>query len=460
MSINRCFLALALGACAAVPAAAQNRLIDVYMSALENDPAIREAEATLLANSEVKPQARAALLPGLNLRSILSSTFQDTAGGALSPAGLPIGTRSVFDMDRSNWSIALTQTVFDWSLYAALRQADKRVARAETDYESAKQQLLIRVATAYFEVLAQQDNVATAVATREARARQLDQAQRRFEVGLIAITDVEQSQAGYDESNAAEIRAQRLLANAHEALREIIGELTPDLAAPIDDLPLLSPDPANAEDWVQMALRQNLALTSQRLATEVAADDIAIQKGNRLPTLSLSAQYSEDSQDRTQTVFDTILGPITSPTTQKPDGRQYSLDLTFPIYTGGRNRSLVQQSVYLHRAATEALERVARQTERQTRDAYLGVISEISRVRALRQAVESNRTALRATEAGFEVGTQTTVDVLTSQNNLSTQLTNYSRARYDYILNVLRLKQAAGTLSLADVEQVDTWLQQ
>ena len=459
MSISKCFLALALGACAAVPAAAQNRLIDVYMTALENDPAIREAEATLLANSEVKPQARAALLPGLNLRSSLANNFQDTAGGALSPAGLPIGTRSVFDMDRSNWSIALTQTVFDWSVYATLRQADKRVARAETDYEAAKQQLLIRVATAYFEVLAQQDNVASAIATREARSRQLDQANRRYEVGLIAITDVQQSQAGFDTSNADEIRAQRLLANAQEALREIIGGLTPDLAAPIDDLPLLSPDPANAEDWVQMALRQNLALTSQRLATDVAADDIAIQKGNRLPTLSLSAQYTEDSQDRTQTVFGDVLNPVTSVTSQKPDGRTYSLDLTFPIYTGGLNRSRVQQSVYLHRAATETLERIARQTERQTRDAYLGVISEISRVRALRQAVESNRTALRATEAGFEVGTQTTVDVLTSQNNLSTAETTYSRSRYDYILNVLRLKQAAGGLSVTDVEQVDGWLQ-
>ena len=460
MSIRKCFLTLALGACAAVPAAAQNRLIDVYMSALENDPASREAEATLLANSEVKPQARAALLPGLNLRSQLTNTFQDTRGGALSPEGQPIGTRSVFDMDRSNWSIALTQTVFDWSVYATVRQADKRVARAETDYEAAKQQLLIRVATAYFEVLAQQDNVASAIATREARSRQLDQANRRFEVGLIAITDVQQSQAGFDTSNADEIRAQRLLANAQEALREIIGDLTPDLAAPIDDLPLLSPDPANAEEWVQMALRQNLALTSQRLATEVAFDDIAIQRGNRLPTLTLSASYSEDSQDRAQTVFRDPIPPLNSITTQKPDGRQYSLDLTFPIFSGGLNRSRVQQSVYLHRAATEALERTARATERSTRDAYLGVISEISRVRALRQAVESNRTALRATEAGFEVGTQTTVDVLTSQNNLSTAETTYSRSRYDYILNVLRLKQAAGGLSVADVEQVDSWLQQ
>jgi outer membrane protein len=389
----------------------------------------------------------------------LANNFQDTRGGALSPEGLPIGTRSVFDLDRSNWSIALTQTLFDWSSYATLRQADKRVARAETDYEAAKQQLLIRVATAYFEVLAREDTQASAVATREARSRQLDQANRRFEVGLIAITDVRQSQAGYDDAVAAEVLAQRSLANAHEALREIVGELIPDLAAPTEDLPLLSPDPANAEEWVQTAMRQNLALTSQRLATDVAFDDIAIQRGNRLPTLSLSAQYNEDSQDRTQTVFRDPIPPLTSSTTQKPDGRSYSIDLSFPIFTGGLNRSRVQQSVYLHRASTEALERIARQTERQARDAYLGVISEISRVRALRQALESNRTALQATEAGFDVGTQTTVDVLTAQNNLSTAETNYSRSRYDYILNVLRLKQAAGTLAEADLQEVDGWLQ-
>ncbi len=174
--------------------------------------------------------------------------------------------------------------------------------------------------------------------------------------------------------------------------------------------------------------------------------------------LSLSASYTDDTQDRTQTLYPTPGIPTAS--TLMPEGRSWSLNLSFPLYTGGLNRSRVQQSVYQHRAATEALERIARQTERQTRDAYLGVISEISRVRALRQAVESNSTALRATEAGFEVGTQTTVDVLASQNNLRRAETTYSRSRYDYILNILRLKQAAGSLSEADVEQVDGWLQQ
>ena len=449
----------ALTALLAAPAMAQEGLIEVYQRAVQNDPAIREAEANYLATAEVKPQARAALLPGLTLGSSLSNRHVDTRGGALAPDGSTIGTRSVFDQDGHGWSVSLTQTLFDWSNYATLRQADKRVLRAETDYEAAKQDLLIRVATRYFDVLAAEDNLASAVAAREAIARQLEQAQRRFEVGLIAITDVQQSQAGYDDAVAAEIEAQRLLSTSHEFLREIVGEVVTDLQSPTDELPLLTPDPASAEQWVMTALQQNLALVSSRLAAEVALDEIAIQRANRLPTVSLSAAYTEDTNDRTQTIYNSTGGAIVSPSTQLPDGRSWSIDLRFPLFTGGLNRSRVQQSVYQHRSAEDALERIARQTERQARDAYLGVISEISRVRALRQAVESNRTALRATEAGFEVGTQTTVDVLASQNNLRRAETTYSRSRYDYILNVLRLKQAAGNLSVADVEQVDGWLQ-
>jgi outer membrane protein len=459
MPNKRRLLTLVLTSLLAAPAMAQESLIDVYQRALQNDPAIREAEATYLANAEVRPQARSALLPGVTLGSSLANRFADTSGGALAPDGSTIGSRSKFDQDSHGWSISLSQTLFDWGQYAQLRQADKRVVRAETDYEVAKQDLLIRVATRYFDVLAGEDNLASAVAAREAISRQLEQAQRRFEVGLIAITDVQQSQAGYDDSVASEIEAQRLLSSSHEFLREIIGELITELAGPTDELPLLTPDPASPEQWVATALQQNLALMSSRLAAEVALDDIAIQRAGRLPTVSLSASITNDTNDRTQTIFRDPLPPLVSPSTQMPDGHSWSIDLRFPLFTGGLNRSRIQQSVYQHRAATETLERIARQTERQARDAYLGVISEISRVRALRQSVESNRTALRATEAGFEVGTQTTVDVLASQNNLRRAETTYSRSRYDYILNVLRLKQAAGNLSVADVEQVDGWLQ-
>jgi outer membrane protein len=460
MSITKHLLAVAIGACLAASASAQESLIDIYNRALQNDPAIREAEATYLSQAEVKPQARAALLPSLNLTAQRRNNHQDSPGGSDIGGGISVGSRTITDQDFTTWNIGLTQTLFNWANYATLRSAEKRVARAETDFESAKQGLMIRVSQRYFDVLAAEDNLSSASAAREAISRQLEQSQRRFEVGLIAITDVQQSQAGYDDAVAAEIEAQRGVASAHESLREIIGEIIMDLAAPTDNAPLLSPDPPNPEQWVQTALQQNLALISSRLAAEVAEEDIDVARGSRLPTLSLTAGYSNARQDSVTEVFDNILGNSLRTINTEPEGKNWSLDLRFPIFTGGLNQSRIQQSVYNHRVATEALERISRQTERQTRDAYLGVISNVARVRALRQAVESNRTALRATEAGFEVGTQTTVDVLTSQNALRRAETTYSQSRYQYILNVLLLKQAAGTLSAADLMEIDGWLQQ
>ena len=468
MRIVTTLTALALSAVAA-PAFAQASLLDVYQRAMINDPVVREAEATYLANAEAKPQRRAALLPNLSLSANTRNQFSDSVGGFDLGGGISSGDdRNISDSDQDGWSLSLRQTLFNWATFAQLKQADKIVARAETTYEAAKQELLVRVAERYFNVLAAEDNVASAIAAREAIARQLEQAQRRFEVGLIAITDVQQSQAGYDDSVAAEIEAQQTLATSHEFLREIIGEVITELASPQEELPLTPPNPANAEQWVQTAMQQNLTLVASRLATEVALDDIAIQRAGRLPTLSLQAGYNESTQDRLTTSISSTPSPacptppcrFTNGNVTRPDGRNWSLDLTFPIFTGGLNRSRIQQAVYQHRASTEALERVARQTERQARDAYLGVISLIERVRATQRSVESNRTALRATQAGFEVGTQTAVDVLASQNSLRRAETTYSRSRYDYILNILRLKQAAGTLSVVDVEEVDGWLQQ
>ena len=455
MPNTRPLVALAIAALLAGPASAADSLLEIYQRALKNDPTIREAEAQYLANAEVKPQARAALLPTVSVGANIGNQFQDQLGGA-NFGNQVQGSRIVTDTDTHGFNISLTQTIFDWGRYNTLKQADKRVARAETDYEAAKQALLIRVATAYFNVLAAKDSLTSAVSAREAISRQLEQAQRRFEVGLIAITDVQQSQAGYDDSVAAEIQAQRLLANSYEQLREIIGEVVMELAEPGDELPLVSPDPASPEQWVRTALSQNLALVSSRLAAEIAEYDIEIQKGSRLPTVNLQAAYTDTTRDILSTVYPVPGFPVPLP--QKPVGHTWQLNVQFPIFTGGLTHSRVQQSVYTHRVATEELDRIGRQTERQTRDAYLGVISEISRVRALKQSVESNRTALRATEAGFEVGTQTTVDVLTAQRNLSTAETTYSRSRYDYIINVLTLKQAAGNLSVTDAEQIDGWL--
>jgi outer membrane protein len=445
------------------PAPPGASLIDVYKLALDRDPAFKQAEAQYLATSQVKPLARSFLLPQLGLTGVVSHRYQDTPGGALSTTGIPAGNRSVFDQNVHGYGVTLSQTVFDWGQFKTLNQADKRVVQAETTYEAAKQDLTTRVATRYFAVLQSEDNLASARSAREAISRQLEQAQRRFEVGLIAITDVQQAQAGYDTAVATEISAQQTLATAHEFLREIIGEDIAKLAGPKEDFPLRNPDPTNQEEWVRRALSDNLVLNAQRLALDIANEQINIDRGSRYPRLTLSAGYSDQTQDTTQSLYfppgSGIPSPTTTTSSQFPTGNNWSLNLTFPLYTGGSNSAKIQQSVYNARLSQQTVEQITRQTERQTRDAYLTVISDISRVRALKQSVESNRTALRATEAGFEVGTQTTVDVLVAQNALRLAETDYAQSRYNYLLAAMALKQASGSLNEQDVAEVDSFLQ-
>ena len=445
-------------------------LMEIYQRAVQNDPIIRQAEALYLASLETKPQARSAILPFVSLSAGAATAHSEDpnrptnfATGQVDPDILS----TEVDRDSSSWSLNLDQTVFDWGQVLQLRQADKVIARAEADYEVAKQDLLFRVATTYFLVLAAEDTLASEQSAREAIGRQLEQAQRRFEVGLIAVTDVEESQAGYDLAVATEIAAQQNVATTQEFLREIIGEYVQNLAAPAGEIPLVTPRPADVEAWVNQALQQNLLLISGRLAADIARDTISIQRSARLPSVTLSTSLSHSASDVVR--FNNLVAnapclqaqpcpPLRTPSQTASDNYSFALRLSVPIYTGGFNASRIQQAVYEHRGVLEALEQIARQTEREARDAYLSVLSEISRVRALAQAVESSRTALRATEAGFEVGTRTTVDVLTSQNNLRRAETTFARSRYDYILNVLRLKLAAGSLSVTDIEEVDGWL--
>lgn len=442
-------------------ATAQDDLLNVYQRALQNDPTIREAENIYFATLESKPQALSSLLPQLSLSAGAStSDSQDPNPATNFQTGeqSTIVVSSETERDTSNFSLNLNQTIFDRGQLVAYRQADKRVARAVTDYELAKQDLLIRVSEAYFNVLAAEDTLAAETAAREAIGRQLEQAERRFEVGLIAITDVQESQAGFDLAIATEISAQRSLATSQMFLREIVGEYISELAGPAEQIPLESPEPADADEWVRVSLDQNLALNSSRIAAEIAQDDIDIQRGSRLPSVRLSGSYSESDSETLRTNIFADGSARGAFSTSGPQGYNLSINVSVPLFTGGFNSSRIQQAVYQYRASMEALERIARQTERQTRDAYLGVITEISRVQALRQAVQSSETALQATEAGFAVGTRTTVDVLVSQNTLARAQTNFARSRYDYILNVLRLKQAAGGLSVDDLDEVNGWL--
>jgi outer membrane protein len=436
-------------------------LLEIYQQALQSDPQIHEAEARRLAALEAKPQARGVLLPQVSASGGWDQTKSD--GRQFSPL---IGSGYSFDGDSdddADWNVTLRQTVFRWDQIVNLKRADKLVTKAEAVREAAQQDLVIRVAQRYFDVLAAEDRLTSIHADRTAIARQLEQAKQRFEVGLIAITDVQESQAAYDQAVADEIGAKRQLASAREFLREITGEYVTQLSAPKEDMPLRRPEKSERE-WVDLSLSQNLSLVASRLDEELARDEISFRRNGHYPTLDLVArtgnQRSEGSGSTTFPGSSPGDPDIVEPYSSDDDRNFDSISLQFniPLFAGGGTSSRVREAVYLHRASREQLQRVTRETERQSRDAYLGVLAEESRVQALKQAVASSQTALEATQAGFDVGTRTIVDVLNSQFALYAAKTNYQRSRYDYLLNALRLKQAAGTLQVQDLEQIDQWL--
>jgi len=440
-------------------------LLEVYQQALQSDPRIHEAEARRLAALEAEPQARGVLLPQLSFTGDWTKTNSTGSGTGNSFVEVPPGSGNIVVVPvpfasetrdvTSSWAFNLRQTLFRWDQIVGLRRADSLVAKAEADREAAQQDLVVRVGQTYFDVLAAEDRLTSLHANRQAIARQLEQAKQRFEVGLIAITDVQESQAAYDQAVADEIGAKRILATARDFLREITGEYVGTLSAPGDEFPMRAPTPASEKDWVDLALAQNLALVSSRFDEKLARDEISFRRNGHYPTIDFVARSgNRDSESEQDTGFGFL------DTNSDFDTDSFGIQFSVPLFAGGTTSSRVREAVYLHRAAREQLQRVTRETERQTRDSYLGVLSEMSRVEALEQAVKSSRTALEATQAGFDVGTRTIVDVLDSQFALFRAVTLFYQARYDYLMNVLRLKQAAGSLQIQDLEKIDQWLKE
>ena len=442
-------------------------LLEIYQQALQSDPRIHEAEARRLAALEAEPQARGLYLPqidfGANWVSAESEgdgvqnqvIFDDTVSPPEPIGVVPVPFSVRTESETVDWQFTLRQTIFRWDQIVGLRRADKIVAKAETDREAAQQDLIVRVTDSYFNVLGAEDRLVAIHADRNAIARQLEQAKQRFEVGLIAITDVQESQAAYDQAVANEIAAKRSLATARYLLTEITGSYVRELSAPGENMPLRNPDPASEQAWLDLAMTQNLALVSSRIDERLARDEISFRKNGHYPTIDFVASTGNIDRESDQ---DTFNGLGALPADTNFDNDSFGIQFNFPIFAGGGVSSRVQEAVYLHRASREVLQRVTRETDRRTRDSYLGVLAEISRVKALEQAVASASTALDATQAGFDVGTRTVVDVLISQQNLYRSITNYQQARYDYILNYMRLKQAAGTLQVQDLESLEPFL--
>lgn len=432
-------LAAVLGLLCAANAQAEN-LIDIYRAALQNDPTYLAAEANNRATAEGVAQARARLLP-----SITGST------------GLTIND-SLSKGDTQDLGVRLSQSVYNHSNWVALSQAQKRTEASALKTQGDLQALAVRVAEAYFNVLAAQDGIELSQAEQKAIGQQLEQTKQRFNVGLIAITDVHEAQARFDQSQASSLQAQNALDNANEALRVITGAYYQTLSRLKADLPLASPEPANPDDWVKAATETNLSLLSQKLTTEVARQDIHAAQSGHLPTASLSAFKNLGGSQR----VGTINLPPDGSTPRVSAGNDYEyqigLSVSIPIFSGGATKSQTNQAEHRFAAATQDLEAVYRRVIRDTRSAYLGVNANLATVKALQQAEISAQSALEATQAGFEVGTRTIVDVLQATSNLYSAKRNLWRARYDYVLNILRLKSAAGTLTEDDVARVNSWL--
>jgi len=439
-------------------------LLDVYEQALVNDPRIKEALANKEAIIEAKPQARSFILPQLTSSASFSdtdsdgrSTFQQKIVNPVNGEAVVITNNTDFlqESESLQWDVTLRQAIFDYGAWMNLRKANKTVAQAEIDYLAAEQDLIVRVANAYFNVLAAEDTLEAEQAARQSIEKQLDQAQKRFDVGLIAITDVQEAQAAYDQSVANEITSKRNLATAKESLRAITDSYPGQLNKPDNNLPLIMPNPQSESDWVETSLEQNLSYLSAQVGVEIAKSEIKIQRSGHLPTIGIQASKRDIDTDSLRSDSGSEFSPADNENINEGVGVQLNL----PLYSGGQVNSRVRQAVARHRASKEKLERVARETTRVARDSYLGVISGIATVKALQQSVKSSATALQATEAGYEVGTRTTVDVLDARRRLYSSQKNLAISKYDYLKNILQLKQAAGTLTRSDLEQINNWLQ-
>jgi outer membrane protein len=321
------------------------------------------------------------------------------------------------------------------------RVADAVVGQSDVDFQNSQNQLILRISQGYFGVLAALDNLTYATAEKNAFARQLEQANRRFEVGLATITDVYDAQARFDAAVSQEIDAINRLADARELLRQLTGQEHAELNLLSEQMPLALPKPSDPEVWVNMALENNLGLRSASFGVDQARENINLQKAGHYPTLDLRASRVNLDNGITDT-----------------SSSQVNLELAIPLYTGGAVSSQSRQAAYNYEAARQSLENQQRDTVRTVRNAYRGQETAISQIKALNQTRVSTRSALEANQAGYEVGTRTIVDVLDAERNVYLAERNYASARYSYIANYLILRQAAGQLSEADLTEINGWL--
>lgn len=431
---------LALPALLCTTQARAEDLLQIYDLAVKSDPALREAEQNFYATREVKPQAKALLLPNFGVSGSVDYTDVESRGT----------TQQLGDFTRndsftnSNVSAVVSQSVYNRGDWMRLKQADDTIAQAEAQYQNSQVELMVRTTEAYFGVLEASDLVRVQEALVAADERQLEQSKQRFEVGLVAITDVNDNQAAFDRSRANLITAENDLNNAWEALRRIVGPIQVPLARLGERLPLAPPEPNDINIWAETALANNYGIAAAKAAAEAARKNIEIERSGYYPSLDVQAGYD---LSRTGREFGT-----------DTDSGFVGLNVNIPIYQGGAVASSTRQAGHQFRAAQDRLDQERRAVVNQVKDAFRGILSSISDVKARQAAIVSARSSLESTEAGLEVGTRTQVDVLNAQRNLFQAEFDYLSARYNYIINGVLLHQATSTLNRDVLAKGNAWL--
>ena len=453
-------LTLAMALAAAPLTSHAEDLLDAYRQARANDPTLAQADAQRLGQHETVVQNRALLLPQVDASLSLNQT--QSAGSRPTIETTNSTPPTLVAVPDSGWvrarsqSLNVSQSVMDFSLYANLKASRSLDAAQEASYQASLQQLATRTATAYFQVLTNMDALAFAKANEQALARQLEQAQQRFDVGLSAITDVQDAKAQHDTSVADVIVADNTLADSREALTQITGQPVGELKKLREDLPMTPPAPNDPKTWVDTAMHYSPTVASAQFQVESSEASINAARAGHLPTINATAGWGRTSQWAQNGGTD--LNSSTGGTNNHP-ATTVGVTLSIPIFSGGATQSRVRQAIYNRDATQDVLEATRRQVTRDTLNFYRSVVAGISQVEATKAAVTSSQSARDATQAGFEVGTRTIVDVLIAQQNLTQSLSNYSQSRHQFVLNKLLLKQTAGEVDIKDLEAVNALLQ-
>ncbi|MCX7166747.1 MAG: TolC family outer membrane protein [Rhodocyclales bacterium] len=434
--------ALVLGCAGCFPVHGED-LTQVYTLCKDSDPKYKAGRYEFEAAGYAEPQALASLLPTLSLEASQTDTRQRiiSSANAVFGSGLSL-------YPTRNTTLTLTQPIFKLSAFRGYEQAQAKVKQAAANFGATEQDLMLRAATAYLNVLAARDALGFAAAERDAIKRQLDLVQQRFSSGLVARVGLFDAKARYELKEADVVAAQNDLDDKLQALREMTGKLVTSLNPLREVIPLEQPDPVDMSKWIESALQQNLVLLARRHTVEVAQQEVGRQRAGHMPVVDLVA-----TQNGKVTGGSLFGGGSNVATTD------VMFRLTVPIYSGGATSALTDEAAKRYQASLEDLERDARQVERQTRAAFQGVTGGIIRVKALAQGVVSSLSARELKLEGYKSGLETILQVLDAERDLYAVKRDSARARYDYLLNRLRLKQAVGTLNEDDLTEISKLMQ-